>query len=118
MFKCHIINEDEFTIVFPEGELGCDDCCTLEGIVSEHMVPGVCLSFNMGKVSFLDSSGVGFLVQMKKLAEKWNGSFEMRHLPKRVKLVLDKLDLNEYLNVTKDDPRVSNEEKNRGYVDV
>jgi anti-anti-sigma factor len=102
MFTCHIINEDEFTMIFPEGELGYDDCHALENIVSGHMGSGMILSFNMGNVSFIDSAGVGFLMKMKKLAEKRNGSFEMRHLPKNVKLVIDRLALNEFLNVSYD----------------
>jgi len=112
MFTCHIINQEAFTIVIPEGELGYDDCHALENIVSGHMGPGVCLSLNMGKVSFLDSAGVGLLVQMKNMAEKRRGSFEMHHLPKKVKLVIDKLALNDFLNVVKDGQFVSEEIRN------
>jgi anti-anti-sigma factor len=109
MFTCHIINEEAHTMVFPEGELGYEDCHALKDIVSGHIGPGVCLSFNMGKVSFLDSAGVGLLVQMKNMAEKRNGSFEMHHLPKRVKIVIDRLALNEFLNVSKDETGTTTE---------
>ena len=107
MFTCHIINEGGSTMVFPEGELRFEDCHALENIVSRHMDSGVLLSFNMGKVSFLDSAGAGFLLKMKELTEKWNGSFEMRYLQKGVKMVLDKLALNEFLNVSKDEPLIT-----------
>lgn len=102
MFTYLIVNEDESTTVIPEGELEYDVSHEFENIVSGRMGLGSLLSFNMGKVPFLDSAGVGFLLQMKTLAEKRNGSFEMRHLQKSVKQVLDKPALNEFLNVSKD----------------
>jgi len=112
MFTYQIINESKFTMVLPEGELAYDVCHELKDIVSGHMGPGVHLSFDMEKVSFLDCAGVGFLLQMKRLAEKRNGSFEMRHLHKNVKLVIDRLTLNEFLNVLKDEPFIANESRN------
>ena len=102
MFTYSIINENESLMVLPEGELSYDVCHEFKDIVSGRIGHGTRLSFNMGKVSFLDCAGVGFLAQMKNMAERRNGSFEMRHLPKRVKMVLDRLSLNEFLNVSKD----------------
>lgn len=102
MFTYDIIDDNKSLIVFPEGEMGYHISPEFEYAVSGRMGPGVRLSFNMGKVPFLDSAGVGFLLQMKDLAEKRNGSFEVRHLRKYVKMVLDKLTLNEILNVSDD----------------
>jgi anti-anti-sigma factor len=100
MFMYHKINEDVFTMVLPEDDLGYDDCHALKNIISRHMGSGMLLSFNMGNVSFLDCAGIGFLVQMKNLTDKRNGSFEMRNLHKNVKHVLAGLTLNEFLNAS------------------
>jgi hypothetical protein len=43
---------------------------------------------------------VSLLVQMKKLSDQRNGSFEMNRLQKNVKMVFDRLILNEFLNVS------------------
>jgi len=90
-------------MVQPEGELDYGVCHDLESYVSTNIGAGARLSFNMEKVTFLDSAGVGFLVHMKNIAEKRNGTFEMRSLPKSVKMVIDKLALNEFLNVSNDE---------------
>jgi len=99
MFTYRIFNEYEYIMVCPEGELGYDVCDEFGEIVTSCMSPGMRLLFNMRKVSFLDSAGVGLLLSMKKLAESWNGSFEIRNMSKRVKAPFDKLSLNEALNV-------------------
>ena len=106
MFTYQLVNEDALITVLPKGELVWHVCNEIEDFISGRMGPGVRLSFNMRKVSFLDSAGVGFLLQMKNLADRWKGSFEMRHLPKRVKLMLERLALIEYLNVVNDEPFV------------
>lgn len=103
MFTFNIVAENNFITVLPDGELAYDVCNEFKDIVSGRMGPGICVSFNMEKVSFLDCAGVGFLLQMKKLAEKRQGSFEMRRLQRNVKMVMDKLTLNEVLNVSKED---------------
>lgn len=100
MFTYRIFNEYEYIMVCPEGELGYDVCEDFRNIVTGCMSPRMRLLFNMSKVSFIDSAGVGFLLSMKKLAESRDGSFEIRNLPKRVKVPLDKLALNEALNVS------------------
>lgn len=102
MFKYQIIDENEFTTFMPEGELAYDVCNELGDIVAGHIGPGMLLSFDMEKVSFLDCAGVGFLVKMKKQSDKRNGSFELLHPQKNVKLVLDRLTLNEFLNIAND----------------
>lgn len=100
MFTYNIIDENEITTVMPEGELAYDVCNELGDAVSRHIRIGSLLSFNMEKVSFLDCSGVSLLVQMKKLSDQRNGSFEMNRLQKNVKMVFDRLILNEFLNVS------------------
>lgn len=102
MFTYRIINEEKSTIIFPEGEFKTDAFRELKDIVSCGMGPGMFLQFNMAGVSFLDSAGVGFLVQMKNLADKSNGTFEIRQLQKNPRMVLDRLTLNEFLNVSSD----------------
>lgn len=102
MLTVHIFSKDDSTMVLPVGEMAYGACSELKDIISGHMGPGVILSFNMEKVSFVDSVGVGFLVQMKNLSEKRNGTFEMHRLQKNVKLVIDRLTLNEFLNASTD----------------
>ena len=102
MLTVHIFSKDDSTVVLPEGEMAYGACSELKDIISGHMGQGVTLSFNMEKVSFVDSAGVGFLVQMKNLTVKRNGTFEMRRLQKNVKLVIDRLTLNEFLNTSTD----------------
>jgi anti-sigma B factor antagonist len=61
------------------------------------------LVLDMGHVDFMDSSGIGALIQIRHLCDDYGATLELRDVGERVHEVLDITGLAEHFGVTDDD---------------
>ncbi|MFW6269957.1 MAG: STAS domain-containing protein [Bacillota bacterium] len=96
-----LIQEKEIDILKPEGEIVFANSHTLKektkSIIEENDINELIL--DLDAISYLDSSGVGFIISLLKFLREKKGKLVITNLNSKVRRVCELTKLNEIINI-------------------
>jgi anti-sigma B factor antagonist len=96
-------NADDIYIIEPEGKLDLLSSTRLKETVMKILELKIkSFIFNLGKVTDIDSSGVGALINISSTLRKLNIEFAIINLSKPMKSVMETLNLSSYFPIASD----------------
>ncbi|WP_436535191.1 STAS domain-containing protein [Actinoplanes sp. HUAS TT8] len=98
-FGCTIERHDDRVVIVPEGDIDAESAGALRQVLRQAVeTPGfTALEVDMGRVSFLDSTGLGVLVATRKAAQARGITFRLVNPGAMVRMLLQVTNLEETL---------------------
>ncbi|GAA2850981.1 anti-sigma-B factor antagonist [Actinoplanes cyaneus] len=98
-FGCTIERHDDRVVIVPEGDIDADSAGALRQVLRQAVeTPGfTVLEVDLGRVSFLDSTGLGVFVAARKAAQSRNHTFRLTNPGPMVRMLLQVTNLEETL---------------------
>lgn len=93
MYTHYRENEAGILSIISEGELLHHMYPELEDDIASRLASGMTARFVMKGISFIDSSGIGFLLRLKSLVETAGCSFEIVNPSRYIRFVLNRFKL-------------------------
>lgn len=99
--KIDSVVKDGLTILSVVGEMDLSNAADLKTVIEEQLSAGIIskLIIDLGKVSYLDSSGIGILVASFTKVRKAGGSLKLANLSETVRETLKLTNLIEFFEV-------------------
>lgn len=104
MLKYRLLQIQDTLTVAPQGDIVLFSYPDLERDIRTRVRRGLEIVFDLRELSFIDSSGIGFLLRMKNLAESAEGRSQVLNPAWRVAGIFRKLKLNDVLPVRMSQP--------------
>lgn len=101
--KINISASDDITVVRPENDIRVGSIIQLRKVFEELESQGIGkVAIDLSKVNFIDSSGIGILLNYAKKLKEHNGCLCLSNYSDDVKELLDIIDIGDFIPIYKD----------------
>ena len=100
MYTTNLAEQDSIISIIPEGDLLEHSYHDIEKALHHAMRPGTQVVVRLDRTPFISSSGIGFLLRLKQVAERGGGRLSLHNPTSLILRIFSKLKLDEVFHIT------------------